>query len=254
VGRRPLFSLGLILLAGCGAAWKPVPTPTPHATKTRPAQTFITRDGVHFVPGKLDERPDLVEIQWSEIRFADGRLTLGGLSGRARMYAYGDCVRYRSVEIGPLDGDFRRVAVRAEVLPDPCRPPADRIVLEPEGWTRATIAAPGELHVPDRRLTDSPREDGGGGVLQPDGRTIVVGFDYESCGELVEGVARASAALYRGVALVSVRMGTDPTARGDFTCGGEEHQGYTIARLPEEVPPGTDVQWIPCGNSRRPPC
>jgi hypothetical protein len=41
---------------GAGAGLQERPTPEPLATKTEPAQTFVSADGVHFVPGRPVQR------------------------------------------------------------------------------------------------------------------------------------------------------------------------------------------------------
>jgi hypothetical protein len=70
-------------LAGCGASAGPQEraAPTPLATRTEPAQTFVSADGVHFVPGKPVQRAavTLAEVAWHEVRFTRGTLTLAGL-------------------------------------------------------------------------------------------------------------------------------------------------------------------------------
>ena len=151
-----IWTLGI---AGCGASagLKEQPTPTPLATKTEPAQTFVSADGIHFVPGKPARRASvtLTAVAWRQVRFTRGTLTLAGL-GRPEIVEQPPCP-IDHVAIGPADGDLRRVTVMAPLSDGTCEPGPRRIVLQPHGWTERTVAAPGELDTPNRALTDQVR-------------------------------------------------------------------------------------------------
>jgi hypothetical protein len=240
----------LVGLTGCGAsAGREVPAaPTPLAVKTEPAMTFVSADGVHFVPGKAVNRSGvtLTRVAWRKVRYTRaGTLTLAGL-GRPEIIDEPACP-VDHVAIGPPEGNLRRVTVMAPLSDGTCEPGPRRIVLSVQGWNEHTIAAPDELDVPNPSLTVQQRLAGvhGTGVLQPDRRSITVQYRSGGCHDL----ARTQATVSRRKVLVRVFDGAAPVGDGEEVgCPGSAYTGHTLLRLRERVPLHTPI--VVCDSDR----
>jgi hypothetical protein len=245
---RMLVLLGCVL-AGCGGTWHPRPTPTPIATLNEPAQSYTSHDGVHFLrgPGPDPRANALRPVGWQHVAFEGGRLTLSNLTNRV----WSDvafCGRVVLVQVGPPQGNFRRVTAWADphaVAIKACRGAHRAIELSPRGWTQATIAAPSSLDIPDRRLRTHPEGSALAhtAVLQPDRRTIVVGYEYGGCSDLAGASARQDGTRVT----VSVRIGVDPDLPDNVACPAMAALGFTFVRLPAPAAPGTTITVARCG-------
>jgi hypothetical protein len=248
VGRGVRLALVCVMamLAGCGEHRQPAPS----SNKAQSDQTFITADGVHFVPGrpKVNERRYLVT--WRNLRFAHGRLTLSGI-GNVSAPEFPVCP-VEHVSVGPPQANHqRRVTVWAHSVAN-CKPKAQTITLRPRGWIRDTVAAPLPLGIPDPRLTDEPRLVAvpSSAVLQPDRRSIVLAYTSGGCHHL----ARATATLTGKRITVSATDGVDPNLPKDVTCPQSLLTGYTLARLRTPAPPDATITVISCDPAKRNAC
>ncbi|MBE2320777.1 hypothetical protein DVA67_032760 [Solirubrobacter sp. CPCC 204708] len=244
--------IALMPLAGCGVQTDPSPTPTatatatPLATRTEPTLTLTSSDGVRFVPGtKKPAAMELQPIPWHRIRFRDGSVTLS-LAPEAAPEQVPCSVNH--VEVGPADGVLRRVTVWGKRLNPPCPHGPKQIELSVPGWTRATIAAPDELDVPDASLTGSQQVVvvPGSAVLQPDRRSIVVGYTHSRCNALAKVTAKQNGPAVR----VVVTVGTEPNP-ASTTCLSPGLYGHTLVRLPTPAPPRATVTVVRCGRDRQ---
>ncbi len=252
---RRLALLLLVLVCGCGSGGgsgpEPVPRKTPIAIATKPTTAFISKDGVHFVPGKPIKHTgtwDLIPLGWTAVRFSGGQLTLSGLGQLFEPQVKACAVDH--VEVGPLRDGFRRVTVLAEPNYGQCQPGPDKISLRPSGWTRQTVATASGLDVPDPRLTSEPLLAGySSAVLQPDRRTIIVRYGYGGCHRL----ARVAATLKSKTITVTVMDGTEPHSADGTACPEYLATGQTYVRLPAAVPAGTKIIVATCPptNNRR---
>ncbi|MBE2321072.1 hypothetical protein DVA67_034360 [Solirubrobacter sp. CPCC 204708] len=248
---RRLALISLALLTGCGLQTDPTPTPSPPpagtpaplATRTEPALTLTSTDGVRFVPGaRRRGRGDLSPAPWYRIGFRDGRVTLR-LAGDGP-WEQAPCT-VDHVEVGPADGELRRVTVWGSWPDGRCPDRTQEIVLDVPGWTRTTVAAPDELDVPDPSRTGSQRVGGisGSAVLQPDHRSIVLRYSHSSCHTL----AAATAAVDGRRVRVTVTVGTEPDRT---VCASGSAEGHTLVRLPAAAPRAT-VTVADCRSDRR---
>lgn len=245
---RRLALILLVFFCGCGSGGgsgpEPLPRKTPIGLAMKPKTTYISKDGVHFVPGtpmKHTGRWDLIPLGWTAVRFSGGQLTLSGLGQLFEPQIKACAVDH--VEVGPLRDGFRRVTVLAEPNYGQCQPGPDEVRLMPPGWTRQTVATPSGLDVPDPRLTGEPLLAGyGHAVLQPDRRTIIVLYQVGGCHDL----ARVTATLKGKTATVTVIDGTQPHYPDHTACTANLAYGQTYVRLPVAAPPGTTIVVATC--------
>jgi len=226
--------------ASCGGHAKPYPPTPPVHLEHEPKTTYVSEDGVHFVPGRPRARSGvkLWPVGWRKVRFAGGRLTLSGLE--ELFHAGGKVCAVERVEVGPPAGDFRNVAALAPLLYGRCKPPPPQITLEPPGWTQRTIAVPAGLDTPDPRLTASQEQAGvqGSAVLQPDRRTIIVAYTSGGCHHL----AGVKADLEGTRIKVEVATGERTHYPEGTECPMSLLWGETYAQLPTPAPPGVTIE------------
>jgi hypothetical protein len=218
------------VLTGCGAAR--LDAPPGRALDLLPAVTYVSRDGVRFEPGPERTADGLSEIGWREVQFADGKLRLGG---------FASCLLVDHVQIGPSDGNYRRVTVwgkRAESIGRCTREVSVQVGAD---WTQDTIAAPARITVPDPRRTEAQTTKGvaGTAVLQPDRRTVLISYGHGGC----SAPAKADARLTGTTIAVAVTLGGDPAYDG--ACSEALFGGVTMARLPTAAPAAARVQVNP---------
>jgi hypothetical protein len=89
----------------------------------------------------------------------------------------------------------------------------------------------------------------GTAVLQPDRRTIVVGYRFGGCSELASAGARRRGSLVTVSAVIGVEKHLGQTA-----CPANLAYGATLVRLPEPAPAGTTVTVARCGRDGEPVC
>jgi hypothetical protein len=227
------------VFAGCGEHRQPAPP----SKKTQPDQTFITKDGVHFVPGPPMASDAHSRATWRKLRFVHGRLTLAGIGNVSSPTAPVCPVDH--VSVGPPQANhLRQVTVWAQLIAH-CKAVAQTITLRPRGWSKDTIAAPGPLDIPDPRLTDQPLLAAvpSSAVLQADRRSIVVAYTLGGCHDL----ARTTATLTGKQVTVSVTDGVDPNLPDDIACAESLVTGYTLARLSTPAPPHAIISVVSCG-------
>jgi hypothetical protein len=234
---RPLLSALAVGLAGCGSGTWGEPTPTPLAARTDPAATLVSHDGKTFAPGEPDREPrTLMNADWREISFQDGRVTLHGLTQDHGWQLV--CARVDHVEIGPTDANLRRVTVKTEYPQANCDEPQDVVLVPGPSWRQSTVATPGELDVPNPRLTDHRKLAGRSAVLQPDRRSLVVAYWFGGCSDL----ATAAATLRGREILVRVEIGVERDLPDDMGCSGDLRFGQTLVRLPEQAPEDATIR------------
>jgi hypothetical protein len=218
-----------LLAVGCGAgSWEELATPTPRATKSTPTTTLVSTDGKTFTPGEARHTdPTPSTFYWTHVTVDDGRLVL-------HVGEDSTCTTVKHVEVGPPDGDFRRVAVETDGdLPADCDREARELVLDLGAPVdEDTIVTPREILVPDPRFTRQRSLAGGGGVLQADRRTIVTNFSYGTC----EALAATKAKVEGRTIIVAVVTGADPGMPVGTTCGASSQYGTTLTRLPRPAP------------------
>lgn len=216
--------LSAALLAGCGA--REHEPPDRRAVQHRPFVSYVSEDGVRFVPGEPKVTKPAHGEDWRTVAFEDGELRL----------RLGHCAHVLQVNVGPADGELRRVHVLTGDSGSRCT----RVVrLRPEGWTAETVAVAGAVTLPDPRRTRHLRPStGSGGVLQPDRRTVVIPYTAGVCSELV----KADATLRDGTVHVRVTLGDDPDRDDGTVCPLVGIPSYALARLPEPAPPGAHVR------------
>lgn len=223
-----------LLVAGCGSgSWEELATPTPRATRSAPQATLVSSDGTTFAPGRPKAaRASLNALSWRRVTVDDGRLVLHLRDRDA-------CAAVDRVEVGPADGDFRRVAVMADyAAPEACGRESRQLVLDlGTAVDEDTVVTKGELLVPEPRLTAQRSLAGGGGVLQADRRTIITSFSYGSC----EGLAETKAKVEGRTIIVAVVTGVDPGLPEDTTCPGMSLGGQTLTRLPRPAPDDAEI-------------
>jgi hypothetical protein len=214
---------------GCGSAsWDELATPTPRATKSTPTTTLVSTDGMTFAPGKPSAPgASFTDLHWRRVTVEDGKLVLHV----GERFA---CAAVDHVEVGPADGDFRRVAVKIDYeIPEDCDRESRELVLDlGTPVDESVIVTPREILVPDPRFTRQHSLAGGGGVLQPDRRTIVTSFSHGSC----EALAATKAKVEGRNIIVAVVTGADPGMPDDTTCGASSQYGTTLTRLPRPAP------------------
>lgn len=238
--RIGLALAALVALSGCGTTTDPVPAgprsvaPPLLATKTEPALTLTSTDGVRFSPGPSRIRDDLTTVEWRTVRFTSGTLTLDRLIP-------GNACRIDRVDLGPVDGDLRRVTVWAPFDDGPCARKPRAIVLDVPSWTTDTVAAPSELDLPDPRATNQRKLTGteGSAVLQPDRRSIIVGYTHGGCHRLAEATATLEGSRIK----VRVITASEPN---HTVCPGVLRRGHTLIRLPSAAPPRARVTVAAC--------
>ncbi|WP_040601029.1 hypothetical protein, partial [Patulibacter medicamentivorans] len=183
---------------------------------------------VATTPG-LGRGATLEPLSWQAMRFARGRLTLGGL----RSDPVGAPAGCASADHAVVGGGGRQRTVRlwAVVSPDVRCLWASEAVLAPgHGWSRRTIAWSAPL---DRARPTLPRQRTiriERGVLQPDRRHAVVSYWHGAC----DALASTSATLDGRRVRVTVRLGD--TVPPETACAAIAVQGQALVTLPARAP------------------
>ena len=196
--------------------------------------------------GRAGEAGSLVDVRWGSIAFRRGRVVLREI-GR-----WGDCIAYDHVQLGPVKDGVRLISVWARNYGDSERPECERnasaLILEAgRDWTVQTVGVPRRPTKPNPKLTELRSMVRAGGMLEPDRRTVYVGFSRGAC----EDVAEASATLTGRVATIRVVLGSEDSG-GE--CTAEALYSSVVVRLPAPAPPGTTFEHAPRGGAGQMRC
>jgi PASTA domain len=217
----------------------------PDATVTGQSTAPGQRIGKGEVVGVATTGSGVMPTQWrGDIAFEHGRVVLSGLD------RWDPCYEYDHAQLEPARHGARviRLWLRGDEPGRACDPMPRAVTLRPSAsWTARTVGVPQPLDLPDAKFKYIQGIAGFDAVLQPDRRSIYLGFSHGGC----DGVASVDATLDGKVATVRLVIGYDQVGGN---CSAVGVNGGVLVRLPAEAPPGTEILRAECGGASRMRC